>query len=161
MTLTREELGKAYQKIQNYRGSVIGKAIDIEAKIDAILNLYLSKESTQHEFMHKVLDDEYFSFGLKIRILKKINLGLDKKLIKKIERMKNIRNEFAHRVPGVIPKAGHLSISFDDITKDNPKRIEESFEGFAKLINEIEPELDKIFFKLVEENKKDNKKDSK
>ena len=60
MTLTREELGKAYVKTQEYRGFIIGKAIDIEGMINAILNLYFAKESRQNEFMHKALDDEYF-----------------------------------------------------------------------------------------------------
>ena len=122
MTLTREELEKAYLKTQEYRGFIIGKAIDIEGMINAILNLYFAKESRQNEFMHKALDDEYFSFGLKIRNLEKIKLNLRKELIEKIRRINNIRNEFAHKVPGIIPKSGPLSISFD-ITNENPKKL--------------------------------------
>lgn len=154
MTITKEELQKAYLKTQEYRGFIIGKAIDICGMIDAILNLYFAKDSRQNEFMHKALDDEYFSFGLKIRILEKIKLNLGKELIEKIRRINNIRNEFAHKVPGIIPKSGPLSISFD-ITDKNPRKIEELYTEFFKLVEEAEPELDKFFWKLVEEEKKD------
>lgn len=152
MTITREELGKAYQKVQHFRGFVIGKSIDVESMIGAILNLYFAKESRQNEFMHKVLDDEYFSFGLKIKILEKIKLNLGKELIEKIRTINKIRNEFAHKVPGIVPEAGPLSISFET-EKEGPKKIEELHDDFVKLVNEVGPELDKIFLKLVEENK--------
>ena len=154
MTITREELKKTYLKIQEYRGFIIGKAIDIEGMINAILNLYFARKSEQNEFMHKLLDDEYFSFGLKIRILEKIKLDLNKGLIERMRRINNIRNEFAHKVPGIVPKSGPISISFD-ITRENPKKIEELYTEFFKLVEEIGPELDKIFSNLVEENKKE------
>jgi hypothetical protein len=153
MTLTREELKKTYLKIQVYRGFIIGKSIDIESMINAILNLYFAKKSRQNEFMHKALDDEYFSFGLKIRILEKINLNLEKELIKKIRRINNIRNEFAHKVPGIIPKSDTISISFD-ITKKDPKKIEDLHRNFVTLVKETEQELNKIFDQLVNENNK-------
>jgi|SRR3989344_525167 len=153
MTLTKEELGRAYVKTQEHRGLIIGMAIDVEAMVNAILNLYFAKESRQNEFMHKALDDEYFSFGLKIRILEKISLGLEKGLTEKIRRISNIRNEFAHKVPGIIPKSGPLSVSFD-ITKENPERIEDLCKEFSELVEEVRPELDRIFLKLVEENKR-------
>ena len=148
MTLTREELERAYVRTQEHRGFVIGKSVDIEVKIGVILNLYFTKEQRQNEFGRKVLDDEYFSFGLKIRILEKINLNLEKKLIEKIGRIKNIRNEFAHKVPGIIPKPGPISISFN-IDEEDPTKIEDLYMDFIKLVEEVEPELDKIFNDLI------------
>jgi hypothetical protein len=153
MVLTKENLAKASERIQELRGRIVNKAIDVEAMVNAILNLYFAKKEKQNEFMHKVLDDEYFSFGLKIKILRKINIRLERGLIEKIERIKNIRNEFAHKILGVIPKEGPLSISFN-ISEENPKNIEELYQDFSKLIEEVIPELDRLFLKLVDEGKK-------
>ena len=154
MTLTKEKLREMQEKIIKYRGEVVNKTIDIEALLSAILNLYFAKKSKQNEFMHGVLDDEYFSLGLKIRIFKKLKLEVNKKIIEGMRRISDIRNDFAHRIPAIIPNSERLFVSFS-YNRENPKEIEELYVEFVKLINEVEPELDNIFNNLVEISKKE------
>ena len=157
MKMDKQELEAIINKIAQYRGAIIHDSINIEALIEAIIAVYFVRDNKNNEFNRKVLDDEYFSFGLKIRILEKINIGLEKKLTEKIRKINDIRNKFAHKVPGIIPKSGPISISFD-ITKEAPEKIEDLHKEFLKLLEEVKPELDKIFWKLVEENKKNGER---
>jgi len=84
--------------VSEMRSEVIESFIGLEACIDAVIGIhYLGKLSMA--FYEEVLYDEYFSFGLKARILEKI-LCADgdpqPALIQRLRRLNNIRNIFAH-----------------------------------------------------------------
>lgn len=84
--------------ISKLRSAVIEDFIGLEALVDCVIGVhYLGKLSLA--FYHEVLYDEYFSFGLKVRILEKI-LRPEGKVAKRqtelLRRMNNIRNTFAH-----------------------------------------------------------------
>ena len=53
------------------RGQIIEDSIDLETMINLVISIhYLGKISSQ--FYYEVLYDEYFTLGLKLRILEKI-----------------------------------------------------------------------------------------
>jgi|GEM_PF-1558777 len=84
--------------VSKMRAEVIETLIGLEACIDALIGLhYLGRVSLA--FYHEVLYDEYFSFGLKVRILEKILAAEGDKhrqQTEKLRRLSNIRNLFAH-----------------------------------------------------------------
>jgi len=80
------------------RSEVIDQFIGLEALVDCIIGVhYLGRLSLA--FYHEVLYDEYFSFGLKVRILEKILSEDDKDAMNAVQllrRANRIRNVFAH-----------------------------------------------------------------
>lgn len=88
----------AEHQISEQRSDVIEMFIGLEALVDCIIAVhYLGRLSLA--FYHEVLYDEYFSFGLKVRILDKILATDDKaakQVIQQLRRANNIRNIFAH-----------------------------------------------------------------
>ncbi len=85
-------------EISVQRASVIEEFIGLEALVDCVIGVhYLGRLSLA--FYHEVLYDEYFSFGLKVRILEKI-LASDgkagKETVQRLRRASSIRNIFAH-----------------------------------------------------------------
>jgi hypothetical protein len=130
--MTPEELGEA-------RANVIERAIYIETWLDLIISqYYLGRVSGK--FLSEVLYDEWFNFGLKVKIFSKITSA--KSWEHKLNRLASIRNYFAHRgrvtvdfersdepfVPD--PKNHAKSIDFDDLYKE-----------FSKLADALEPAL--------------------
>jgi hypothetical protein len=92
--MDKDELSKC-------RAEVIERFINIEWMINAIIcQHYLGQLRTS--FLFEVLADEYFSFGLKRRILTKIiksknaDRQIAKRIIKDINELSDIRNRFAH-----------------------------------------------------------------
>ena len=84
------------QKIlSKYRSEVIEKFINCEMVMNAIISQHYFKKIIT-SFLFEVLYDEYFSFGLKRRILEKIVPGLERKKIDDLNRLNTIRNYFAH-----------------------------------------------------------------
>ena len=86
------------EEISKLRADVIQNFIGLEALVDCIIAVhYLGRLSLA--FYHEVLYDEYFSFGLKVRVLEKVLSPEGKTAaihIEKLRRANNIRNVFAH-----------------------------------------------------------------
>ena len=82
-------------KLSKYRAEIIERFINVETIIDAIICQHYFKKVVSN-FFFEVLYDEYFTFGLKRRILKKIIKDIDKQREDELGRLNNIRNYFAH-----------------------------------------------------------------
>jgi len=81
--------------ISKYRAEVIERFINIETIIDAIISQHYFKKVLINFYL-EVLYDEYFSFGLKRRILEKIIKNIDSQKVQDLNRLNTIRNYFAH-----------------------------------------------------------------
>ena len=81
--------------LSKYRSEVIERFINIETIIDAIICQHYFKRVLM-PFLLEVLYDEYFSFGLKRRILEKIVKDIDSRRVQELNRLNTIRNYFAH-----------------------------------------------------------------
>ena len=81
--------------LSRYRAEVIEKAINIEWLMSVIISQHYFKLPNK-DFLFEVLYDEYFSFGLKRRILEKIVQDFDKEKLHNLNRINSIRNYFAH-----------------------------------------------------------------
>ncbi|MBA7603001.1 hypothetical protein ES703_10101 [subsurface metagenome] len=82
-------------KLSKYRADVIESFINIETIINAIICQRYFKKVIK-DFYFEVLYDEYFTFGLKRRILEKIIKELDSQKLQDLNRLNTIRNYFAH-----------------------------------------------------------------
>jgi len=73
--MNNEELAKKIEQtikeVSFLRGVVITKAVDIELLISALITNYFVLSDKHSKFSEMVLSDPYFSFGLKINVLKK------------------------------------------------------------------------------------------
>ncbi len=144
--------------LSKYRGEVIEKFINIESIIDAIITQYYFKRVLE-SFVLEVLYDEYFSFGLKRRILQKILQKIipdsDNKKIQDLNRLNNIRNLFAHygqewiKISGR-PKPEPKGIVVDPRTRNLEKGIdfEKLYEEFIQKDRGVTTYLGKIFTDL-------------
>jgi predicted ATP-dependent protease len=83
------------ETLSKYRAEVIERSINVETIINAIICQRYFKEVIK-DFYFEVLYDEYFSFGLKRRILEKIVEDIDQEKLNELNRLNNIRNYFAH-----------------------------------------------------------------
>lgn len=154
--MNKDELNSVMNKIAQYRGAIITDSINIEALIGSILINYFAKENKQSEFLTKIVEDELFSFGLKINILEKLNFDVYKGFFQDIRRINNIRNIFAHCLPGSF--TGGLFYYNKDKKTHEVKELEDFHKEFLEKIKKVGPQLDKIFLKLIEDNKKDKEK---
>jgi len=106
------------KSISEFRSEVIENFINIEWVINSIISThYLGKPILP--FMLDVLNDEYFSLGLKRRILVKILIDIkceNEDVINRLNRMNSIRNYFAHCSTKIITKEGK------EFTPDPKKR---------------------------------------
>lgn len=139
-------------KIAQYRGVIITDSINIEALISSILINYFAKEKKHSEFLTKVIEDELFSFGLKINILEKLNFDVYNGFFQDIRRINNIRNIFAHCLPGSF--TGGLSYYNKEKKIYEVKELEEFHKEFLEKIKKVDKQLEKTFFELIEKNKK-------
>jgi len=151
MEITKENIKKALEKLAQYRGVIIQDSINIEAMVDSIIINYFVKENKHSEFLTKVVEDENFSFGLKINILEKLNLETYTEFIQDIRRINNIRNIFAHCLPGSF--TGGLSYYNKNKKTHEVKELEEFHAEFLEKIKKVDEQLEKIFWRLVEEKK--------
>jgi hypothetical protein len=92
------------------------------------------------EFLFEVLHDEYFNFGLKVKIFAKITS--EKSLEHKINRLGKIRNYFAHR-GRLIVELGSDGELFAPDPKDPAKSIDFDalYTEFGNLADALEPVL--------------------
>jgi hypothetical protein len=152
--MDKEDIKTIANKIAQYRGVIIHDSISIEALIGSIIAIYFVKDDKNNEFNRKIIDDEYFSFGLKIKILEKLNIETYNEFFEDIRRINNIRNLFAHQVPTL--DEGFIQ------NKSKGKGVETKYMSdlhseFLEKIKKVDKQLHKIFFKLVEENKLEKK----
>jgi hypothetical protein len=128
-------------ELANARAEVITRAINVEGLLDAIISQqYLGKVSKG--FLFEVLYDEYFSFGLKVKIFSKITS--DQGWFHKLNRLGTIRNYFAHR--------GKWTVDFGkgpDPFVPDPKKPSEAID-FHKLLSEFEKLADELETVLFE-----------
>jgi len=149
-----EELAKKIEQttkeVSFLRGVVITKAVDIELLIGALITNYFVLSDKQSKFSNMVLSDPYFSFGLKINILKKIlnEIGWTsydgfKEDLDKIQRL---RNRFAHS--GMFGFEGDLIYDKGEKPMEI-KNVREMFDEFIPLWSKVIEELDKIFWHII------------
>jgi hypothetical protein len=152
--MDKEEIKKIGNKIAQYRGVIIHDSIGVEAMIGAIIAIYFVSDTKNNEFNRKVIDDEYFSLGLKIRILERLKLETYKEFFEDIRRINNIRNIFAHKVPTL--DKGFISQDFKE-EKTEIKYMSELHKEFIETMKKVDEQLEKIFSKLIEERKEEIK----
>lgn len=129
------------KEISKYRSEVIEKFINIEWLINVIISQHYLK-TTSESFLFDFLYDEYCSFGLKRRILKKI-IELDP-IEENLNRLNTIRNYFCHCNQRVqIPQEGNKEKIIDP--RDKTKEID-----FEKLYNEFNKKEPKVSEYLAE-----------
>lgn len=153
--MDNQELNVVLNKIAQYRGVIIQDAINIEAMVDSIIINYFIKSNKHSEFLTKVTEDEGFSFGLKINILEKLNFEVYSEFIQDIRRINNIRNIFAHCLPGSF--TGGLSYYNKNNKTHEIKELDEFYKEFLEKLKKVDEQLQKLFLKLVEESKKEHK----
>ena len=136
-------------KLSKYRSEVIERFINIETIVDAIICQHYFKKMLINFYL-EVLYDEYFSFGLKRRILEKIVKNIDSQKIQDLNRLNTIRNYFAHYNQEII-KVADKTQKWKVI---DPRNIEKeiNFEGlYAEFMSKaggIEEYLAKLYQNL-------------
>lgn len=154
----KKKIEQTIKEISDLRGIIITKSIDIDAYVGALITNYFVLSNRQSDFTTMVLSDPYFSFGLKISILKKIlnkiNWNPYKEFKDDLHRINELRNRFAHSVPFGFD--GHLSYPAGEKPM-KIKKANEMYDEFMSLYPKVLSELDKIFWFLVEESKKRRK----
>jgi len=147
---------------ERYGENIIDALTDVKYLADGVLMkiqadgsdkddiLVFRSDDRNNEFNRKVIDDEYFSFGLKIKVLEKLNLEVYPKFFVDIRRINNIRNIFAHKVPTL-----DEGFVYQDSKKGNTETqyMSDLHKEFLEKIKNVDEQLGKIFFNLVEENK--------
>jgi hypothetical protein len=83
------------RELSQKRGEIIEEAINVEWLMNTIIAQHYFKRIVK-PFILEVLYDEYFSFGLKRRILEKVIDNPDSSKIQDLNRINTIRNYFAH-----------------------------------------------------------------
>ena len=135
--------------LSKYRAEVIERFINIEIIINAIICQHYFKKVVLNFYL-EVLYDEYFSFGLKRRVLEKIIKNIDTTKIKELNRLNTIRNYFAHCGAEIIKglnKTGEAKI-FD------PRNIEREIDfkslhtEFMQIAGGVEEYLFKVYRNL-------------
>jgi hypothetical protein len=127
------------RELSEARATVIERAINVEGLLDVIISQHYLGRVTK-SFLFDVLYDEYFSFGLKVKIFGK--KSTERSAVHKLNRLGSIRNYFAHR--------GRLTVDFergeypfvpDPKKPSEPINFESLLREFHKLADELEPLL--------------------
>lgn len=132
-----------YQEIQNARGFVVGKFVDIELTINSIISIHYLKEVNVN-FVINVLNNEMSSFGLKKNILKQIvNTKKYKKQFENLETLNRIRNLFGHVSLCLTDETKNIKDANAKIHLNNPKKPDdklnpdEKLKEFKELFNSV------------------------
>ena len=152
--MDKEELGKKIEKtvkeVSFLRGLVITKAVDIELSIGAIITNYFVLSNKHSEFLSMVLSDPYFSFGLKINILKKIlakiNWSSYNGFNEDLNKINLLRNRFAHS--GLFGFDGDLIYDKGEKPMEI-KKAKEMYDEFIQLWSKVFEELGRIFWHVI------------
>ena len=102
----------------------------------------------------KCITDEYFSFGLKIRILEKLSFESYKGFLEDIRRTNKIRNIIAYCSPGALD--GSLIFYNQNKKIHEIKKLEELHKEFLEKIQKVEKQLRRILNLLIKENESKN-----
>src|SRR3989344_1594030 len=149
-----EEFKKKFMKakidISVMRGLVMTEAVNIEAHMGVIITSHFAISNKHSDFSTMVLEDPYFSFGLKVNILKKIIKKIKwetyREFNKEIYRVEELRNIFAHSI--MYGFEGDLMYQKRDKTMEN-KKAKEMYDEFMSLYLKVEEELDKLFWHII------------
>jgi len=136
-------------KISNYRSEVIERTINVEWLMNSIISQHYFKRVIRN-FLLEVLYDEYFSFGLKRRIIEKITEDIDIQQIQKLNRINTIRNYFAHcgqeMFKGNAPPPPNSKGSVPDPRRvDSTIDFEKLYNEFMDIIGDVEKYLGEIY----------------
>src|SRR3989344_1561885 len=132
------------------RGLVITEAVNIDAHIGSIITNYFILSDKHSKFSTMVLSDPYFSFGLKINVLKKIINEIGWKnynhFKEDLYRINELRNIFAHSLM--------YGVDGDLIFQKGEKPIEtkkakEMYDEFMSLYAKIVEDLDNLFWHII------------
>lgn len=146
----RKKIGNTKINVSVLRGLIITEAVNIDAHVGAIITNYFVLSDKHSSFSTMVLSDPYFSFGMKISILKKIlnKIGWNpyKRFKNDLHRIDELRNRFAHS----------MMYGFDgDLiypAGENPmkvKKAKDMYNEFMLLYPKVVEELDKLFWHVI------------
>ena len=135
--------------ISQNRAEVIESAINVEWLMNAIICQHYFKRVTK-DFLLEVLYDEYFSFGLKRRIIEKIIEDPDMQQIQNLNRINTIRNYFAHcgqqMFNGEAPPPPDSTGSVPDPRKiSRAIDFDKLYEEFSNIIADVEKYLGFVY----------------
>lgn len=145
-----KKIGLTVKEVSDLRGLAITKAVDIELMVDAIIRNFFIPREKPSNFTKIVLSDPYFSFGLKINILKKILNKIEwvsyKGFKEDLYKIEQLRNRFAHS--GMFGFDGELIYENEGKHMEN-KKAKEMFDEFILLRSKVMEELHKIFEHVI------------
>ena len=132
--------------LTKYRAEVIERFINIETLMNAVISQHYFKRVLL-PFYLEVLYDEYFSFGLKRRIIEKIIKNIDSQKVQDLNRLNTIRNYFAHCGPEIIQLTDKTRKGKVIDPRDTQKRInfESLYDEFMSKVGGVEEYLFKLY----------------
>ena len=145
-----KKVGNTKINISVLRGLVITEAVNVDAHIGAIITNYFVLSDKHTKFSSMILSDPYFSFGMKISILKKILNEIGWKhydnFKKDLHRIDELRNRFAHSMMfgfdgDLIYPAGEKPMKI--------KKAREMYDEFMSIYPKVVEELDKLFWHII------------
>jgi len=146
----RKKIEQTTKDVSFLRGIVITKAVDIELMIGALITNFFVLSDKHSKFSEMVLSDPYFSFGLKINILKKmltkINWVSYEGFKGDLDKLRRIRDRFAHS--GMFGFDGDLIYDKGEKPMEI-KKAKEMYDEFIPLWSKVFEELDKIFWHII------------
>jgi len=104
-----------------YRDEILNKFGNIESIIEAVISQHYFVK-VRRDFLLEVLGDEYFSTGIKIRVLLKVTKSLNCE--KELRELVRIRNYFVHLFPKFHDK--YLSPSPGELVAVDPRNTSKS-----------------------------------
>ena len=135
-----KKIKEAIELVIKLRGEVINSAVNIERRIEEIITTHYILPRKYDDFLFNCMLDEYFSFGLKIRIFRKIKFRIKpyKAFFEHLRRINNIRNLFAHSSIGDLSGSLIYTKDFKIEIKSSRKLHEEFFHLRPKVIKELD-----------------------
>jgi len=133
-------------KLTRQRGEVIERFINIEVIVNTIIcQHYFGK--VRLDFLLEVLCDEYFSFGLKCNLLKKITADTDAGASQDLRRAGRIRNCFAHSgmVVADAPEAGAAKRMVDSRRPEEAVDFDKLCDEFMVIAGRVETYLCEVY----------------
>jgi len=146
----KNKIEQTTKEVSFLRGLVITKAVDIELMIGALITNFFVLSEKHSKFSEMVLSDPYFSFGLKInilrKILKKINWTSYEGFKEDLDKLRRIRDRFAHS--GMFGFDGDLIYDRGEKPMEI-KKAKEMFDEFIPLWSKVFNELENIFWHII------------
>jgi len=146
----KKKIGNTKINVSVLRGLIITESVNVDAHIGSIITNYFVLSDKHSQFSEMVLSDPYFSFGMKINILKKILNKIGWKSYDKfkddLHRIDNLRNRFAHSMMfgfdgDLIYPKGEKPMGI--------KKAKEMYDEFMSLYPKVVEELDRLFWHII------------